>query len=245
LEYKQYLIVGGMPASVLSYVTPNATLKNDEIRQMILNSYIADMAKYATSSEKIKIIAAYESLQMQLARDNKKFQFKLIKSGARASQYGDAIDWLISAGIVNKCTKCAEGFMPPSAYQDLASFKLYYSDTGLLAAKTNMTLEAIDYEESNHFRGIFTENYAACALKANKYELLYWESDGTAEVDFLIIKDSRVLPVECKAATHVKSKSLMVYRDKYKPAYCIRISARNFGLVDGIKSVPLYAVFCV
>lgn len=243
--YYEYLIVGGMPAAVAAQVVPVPTLRQDEIRALILNSYIADMAKYANNAENVKIFAAFDSLPMQLAKDNKKFQYKLIKSGARASQYGESIDWLIRAGIVLKCGKCVQGFMPPSAYQDLTSFKLYFSDTGLLASRTNMTLQALGSTESEHFRGIFTENYVASSLTANGYELLYWESDGKAEVDFIIVKDHKVIPVECKAATHVKAKSLSVYKEKYHPDYSIRISARNFGYTDGVKAVPLYAVFCV
>lgn len=244
-EYRQYCILGGMPAAVKAYLSPNATLLQDEIRHMILNSYIADMAKYAKNDETVKIFEAYDSLPAQLAKDNKKFQYKLIKSGARASQYGDSIDWLVQAGIVNKCAKCTQGFMPPAAYQDLSSFKLYYSDLGILSARTGMTLEAFVRSESEHFRGIYAENYVACALRANGYELLYWESEGTAEVDFVIIRDGYVIPVECKAGNHVRAKSMLVYREKYSPAYCIRISERNFGLVSGIKAVPLYAVFCI
>lgn len=217
----------------------------EEIRQMILNAYIADMAKYAKTTETVKIFAAYDSLPVQLARDSKKFQYKLIKSEARASQYGDSIDWLVRSGIVNKCNKCTQGFMPPAAYQDLSAFKLYYSDLGLLSARTGMTEQALLATESERFRGIYAENYVACALAANGYELFYWESEGTAEVDFVIVREGRVIPVECKAGEHVKAKSLMVYREKYAPAYCIRISGRNFGMADGIKSVPLYAVFCI
>lgn len=244
-EYYNYCILGGMPAAVLAEVTSNLTLSQEEIRQMILNSYIADMAKYAKSGETVKVFAAYDSLPSQLAKNSKKFQYKLIKSGARASQYGDSIDWLVQAGIVNKCTKCTQGFMPPSAYQDLSAFKLYYSDSGIMSARIGMTLGSFLGTESEHFRGIFAENYTACALKTNGYELLYWESDGTAEVDFLIIREEHVIPVECKAGQHVKSKSLMTYREKYSPEYSIRISGRNFGLADQIKSVPLYAVFCI
>ena len=110
---------------------------------MLLDSYIADMTKYASSGESVKIFAAYDSLPSQLARDTKKFQYKLIKSGARASQYGDSIDWLIRAGIVNKCVKCTQGFMPPSAFLELSAFKLYYSDTGILSARTGMNLERL------------------------------------------------------------------------------------------------------
>lgn len=245
LEYYHYCIVGGMPAAVLAEVSSGAVMNQEEIRQMLLDSYIADMAKYAVSGETVKIFEAYDSLPAQLAKDSKKFQYKLIKSGARASQYGDSIDWLIRSGIVNKCVKCTQGFMPPAAFQDLTAFKLYYSDTGIMSARTHMNLERLKGKEAEHFRGIFTENYVACALKANGYELFYWESDGSAEVDFLIIKDDHVIPVECKAGDHVKAKSLMVYREKYQPIYSIRISTRNFGFTDKIKSVPLYAVFCI
>lgn len=244
-EYYQYCIIGGMPAAVAAYCSVSPTLGQEEIRQMLLDSYIADMTKYAKTGEAVKIFAAYDSLPSQLAKDSKKFQYKLIKNGARASQYGDSIDWLIRAGIVNKCVKCMQGFMPPAAFLDLTAFKLYYSDMGILSARTQMNMQRFMSAESERFRGIYAENYVACALKANGYELMYWESEGTAEVDFLILREDHVIPVECKAGDHVKAKSLMVYREKYHPVYSIRISTRNFGMVDGIKAVPLYAVFCI
>ncbi len=244
-EYHQYCIVGGMPAAVLSYLSPKAVLSQEEIRQMILNSYIADMAKYADPGETVKIYAAYDSLPAQLAKDSKKFQYKLIKSGARASQYGESIDWLIRSGIVYKCAKCTDGSLPLAAYQDLSSFKLYYSDMGIMSARMGMTIGILLSQESERFRGVFAENYVACALAAKGYELHYWESDGIAEVDFLIVKDDHLIPVECKAGDHVKAKSLMQYMERYRPVYALRISARNFGMVGGIRSVPLYAVFCL
>ena len=234
-----------MPAAVLADVVTNPTVNQREIRQMILDSYVADMAKYALAGETVKIYAAYDSLPVQLAKDSKKFQYKLIKQGARASQYGTSIDWLIKAGIVNKCTKCTQGYLPSSAYQDLTAFKLYYSDMGILSARTNMTVDRLLSSESEHFRGIFAENYVACALKNLGHELFYWESDGISEVDFLITTGNHVIPVECKAGEHVKAKSLSVYREKYKPEYAIRISGKNFGMVDGIRAIPLYAVFCM
>lgn len=244
-EYYNYCIIGGMPAAVLADVSANPTISQGEIRQMILDSYVADMAKYARTGEAVKIYAAYDSLPVQLAKDSKKFQYKLIKQGARASQYGDSIDWLIKAGIVNKCTKCSQGYLPSAAYQDLTAFKLYYSDMGILSARTSMTVNRLLGSESEHFRGIFAENYVACALRGLGQELFYWESDGISEVDFLITIGEHVIPVECKAGEHVKAKSLMVYREKYKPEYAVRISGRNFGMADGIRSVPLYAAFCI
>ena len=244
-EFYHYCIVGGMPAAVKADLAKDSPIDQTEIRQMLLNSYIADMAKYANQADTVRIFEAYDSLPSQLARDAKKFQYKLIKSGARASQYGDAIDWMIRAGIVNKCMKCTQGFYPAAAYQDVSAFKLYYSDMGIMSARMGMTLEALRSKETEHFRGILTENYVAIALKTNGYDLHYWESDNTAEVDFLIQKDSHVIPVECKAGNHVKAKSMMVYMEKYNPVYTIRISTRNFGMVKGIKSVPLYSVFCI
>lgn len=245
MEYRQYLISGGMPAVVLSHFNGDVPFTELEMKELILAAYTADMAKYASRSESAKISEAYDSLPTQLGRDNKKFQYKLIRSGARGSLYGDSIDWLICSGIVLKCTKCEQGHMPPSAYLDLSSFKLYYSDIGLLAARSKMTLNALERTESELFTGALTENYVAQALKASGYELNYWESKNTAEVDFLIVKDGKVIPIECKAGTHVKAKSLMVYQARYQPEYCIRISTRNFGFVSGIQSVPVYAVFCI
>ena len=244
-EFYHYCIVGGMPAAVKADLSKESSIKETEIRQMLLNSYIADMTKYANSSDTIHIFEAYDSLPSQLAKDSKKFQYKLIKSGARASQYGDAIDWLIRAGIVNKCVKCTQGFYPVAVYQDVSSFKLYYSDLGIMSSRMQMTLDALMSKETEYFRGILTENYVAIALKTNGYDLHYWQSDNTAEVDFVIQKDSHVIPVECKAGNHVKAKSMMVYMERYNPIYAIRVSTRNFGMINGIKSVPLYSVFCI
>ena len=182
-EVYHYCIVGGMPVAVKADLAKDSPIEQAEIRQMLLNSYIADMIKHANQSDTVRIFEAYDSLPAQFARDAKKFQYKLIKSGARASQYGDAIDWLIRAGIVNKCMKCSQGFYPVAAYQDVSAFKLYYSDMGIMSARLGMTLEALRGKETEHFRGILTENYVAIALKTNGYDLHYWESDNTAEVD--------------------------------------------------------------
>lgn len=243
--YHDYLMVGGMPAVVLSSLQTKNVIFYADMQELILAAYMGDMPKYTINNEAVRIQSTYDSMTTQLARDNKKFQFKLIKSGARTSQYGDSIDWLVRSGIVLQCTKCEQGYMPPNAYRDLSSFKLYFSDIGLLFRKSNMRMEAIANGEHNLFTGALIENYIACELKSNGYELLYWASENTAEVDFIIVKDDAVIPIESKAGTHVKAKSLMIYHDKYHPPYAIRISERNFGMQNGIKAVPLYAVFCV
>lgn len=244
-DYYEYLITGGMPASVKTHFAIDPVVPEKEIRNLILNVYAADMAKYATATESIKIQASFESIPMQLAKDNRKFQYKIIKHGARSSQYGESIDWLIQGGVVLKCTKCEQGLMPIVAYQDLSSFKLYMSDIGLLTEKANITLQSVRSEKISQYSGALTENYVACALSANGFALQYWESKGTAEVDFLITVGGKAIPIEVKSAHHTKSKSLTVFIDRYKPEYAIRISTKNFGFENAIKSVPLYSVFAI
>jgi len=244
-EYYDFLITGGMPSVVKTHVSKDIVITEDEIKALILNSYIADMSKYATHSESVKIRGAYESIPAQLAKENKKFQYKLIKKGARASLFGESIDWLVNAGVVLKCSKCEKGMMPPAAYLDLTSFKLYMNDTGLYANRTGITIQALVSPELNQYKGALIENYVACELSAKHYELMYWESANTAEIDFIIVKNGNVIPVEVKSAQNVKAKSLAVYKEKYKPKYSIRISTKNFGFENEIKSVPLYAVFLI
>lgn len=201
------------------------------------------MAKYAGMAESVKIAEAYDSLPAQLAKENKKFQYKLIRMRVRASLYGTAIDWLVQSGIVLKCTKCEQGLMPLAAYEDLSSFKLYFSDTGIFSVRIQLTKQS--FALASQFLGSLTENYVAVQLKANGYNLNYWESNSTAEIDFVIIKNGVVVPVECKTNINVRSKSLQSFVKRYNIKESIRLSGRNFGLDNGIKSVPLYAAWCV
>ncbi len=244
-EYNQYLVIGGMPAVVKAYVSKDNIMSEEEIKSLILNSYIADMSKYASASQSVKTKSAYDSIPSQLAKDNKKFQYKLIKTGARASLFGESINWLLNAGVVLKCDKCEHGFMPPSVYKDLSSFKLYMSDVGLLASKTGITLNSLNSTRASQYTGAMSENFVACELVSNGFELLYWESKGIAEVDFVIVIDGKAIPVEVKAKTNTKSKSLSEFIKKYNPEYAMRISTKNFGFENNIKSVPAYASFCI
>lgn len=165
-----------MPAAVKASITPQSVMTEQEVRRSILNAYTADMTKYASPSESVKIQSAFESIPTQLAKENTKFQYKLIRSGGRASLYGDSIDWLIASGVVLKCVKCEQGLMPPVAYQDLSSFKLYMSDVGLLSARAGITLQSLGSADIHQFSGALTENYVAGALAARGFELNYWES---------------------------------------------------------------------
>ncbi|MGL5380094.1 ATP-binding protein [Clostridium sp.] len=246
--YKSYLVVGGMPAVVSEYISQKdfdfvlSTQKN------ISDSYVADMAKYATPHETTKIMASFNSIPAQLAKENKKFQYKVIKSGARAYEYETPLEWLKSSGVILKCNKCTEGKLPLIAYANNDAFKVYMTDTGLLCSTFGIPAEVImsDTKAFNDYKGALTENYVCFTLNASGYTPYYWESSGQAEVDFIIQdKKGNIIPIEVKAADNVRAKSLNQFIKRYNPPYAIRVSSKNFGFENGIKSVPLYAAFLI
>ena len=245
--YKKYLVVGGYPAVVRTYLE---TENFDSVRSVqadISDSYIADITKYATPNETIRSIAIFNALPSQLAKENTKFQYAVIKSNARAKDYELSLQWLKASGVVLENIKVTEGKLPLSVYEQIDSFKIYYSDVGLLCFKSGTLPQDIlvNSSISDKARGLLAENYIAEQLVAQGYRLNYWESGGKAELDFVIRQNDSVVPVEVKSADNVRAKSLKVFIDKYSPSYSIRISAKNFGFENGIKSVPLYAVFCL
>ena len=246
--YKKYLVIGGMPRVVLDYIeTENFDFVYSS-QKTLNDSYIADMAKYATPYETVKIMNAFNSIPAQLAKENKKFQYKVIKSGARANEYEVPIEWLVSSGVINKCIKVTEGKLPLKAYSEPSSFKIYLADTGLLCSKFEISANIILYGNDNfaEFRGALTENYVCSALAMNNYTSYYFEKNQTLEIDFIIQdKEGNIIPVEVKSAEHVRATSLNNYIKRYSPKYSIRVSGKNFGFEKGIKSVPLYAVFCI
>lgn len=246
--YKSYILTGGMPQAVLEYIREKDYNFVTAAQKNINDAYIADMAKYATPGETAKIMAAFNSVPAQLAKDNRKFQYKTIKTGARAYEYETPLDWLKASGVIIKCHKVTEGKLPLSAYSDNVSFKVYMTDTGLLCSKFGIPSNAVlvDTPSFEGFKGALAENYVASALVSNGYMPYYWESNGKAEVDFVIQdREGNIIPIEVKSSDNVRSKSLNQYVTKYHPKYSIRVSARNFGFENGIKSVPLYAVFCI
>ncbi|HCO48602.1 MAG TPA: ATPase, partial [Spirochaetaceae bacterium] len=244
--YRSYLVVGGMPAAISAYLRERKVMDSSLIQQAILSAYTADMTKYATASETSKIIACYDSIPAQLAKENRKFQYKVVRKGGSASLFGASIDWLAASSLVEKCERIEGGFMPPSAYRDLSAFKLYMSDVGLLANKSGIPASMMLSEHAGFtFLGAMAENYIAQTLRAKGYPLYYWESGGQAEVDFILQKGEILIPIEVKAGEHVKSRSLSVYRERYKSELSIRLSTRQFGFQNGQKSLPLYAAFCL
>ncbi|MDE7074792.1 MAG: DUF4143 domain-containing protein, partial [Odoribacter sp.] len=173
--------------------------------------------------------------------------YKVVQRGGTATIFGEAIEWLVFAGIALKCQRLEHGFIPLNAYMDLSDFKLYMADIGMLTLRSGMPLQTIlsAVEEDNTYMGAMTENYVAQALAANGHRPCYWQSDGKAEVDFVLQLDGGVVPVEVKKGRRNRSKSLGVFVEKYKSSCSLRISKKNFGFENGIKSVPLYAVFCI
>lgn len=244
--YRSYLIVGGMPEVLKNYFEEKKLLAAKDIKDEILESYRKDMTKYATSSESNKILGAFNSIPVQLAKENKKFQYKIIQKGGTASIFGESILWLNNSGLINQVFKTNSN-IPLEIHKDISSFKLYLNDVGLLISLGKYPLHQIDLKDEIGMMSIgsVTENYVANELRINNYDRYYWESDGIAEIDFLLQKDFDIIPIEVKSNTNIKSRSLNEYIKKYNPKYSIRISIRNFGFENNIKSVPLYAVFCI
>ncbi|HPJ02253.1 MAG TPA: ATP-binding protein [Candidatus Limiplasma sp.] len=244
-RYREYLIVGGMPAVINAFLKDGSFLDVPSVQNGIINSYIADMAKYASNAENVKIRACYNSIPAQLAKENRKFQYKIVQKGGSATLFGASIEWLSQAGVVLKCQRIDHAIEPIAVYTDLSAFKLYMGDVGLLVMKSGLSQQTILSGEDNIFMGAVTENYVAQQLMAKGYPLYYWESKSTAELDFILQKNSDVIGVEVKKGEHVRSRSLSVFITAYKPAYSIRLSLKNFGEGNGIISVPLYAAFCI
>ena len=185
------------------------------------------------------------AVMSQLTKDNKKFQYKVVQKGGSATLFGASIEWLNLAGVVLKCQRINQAFEPIAVYADLSAFKLYMGDVGLLTMKSGLSQQTVLSGEGNTFMGAVTENYVAQQLAAKSYDLYYWESSSTAELDFVLQKGNQIIGIEVKKGEHVRSRSLSVFVDSYKPAYSVRLSLKNFGEKDGLKSVPLYAAFCI
>lgn len=246
--YKTFLVVGGMPRAVGEYIASQDFDFVLATQKALNDAYIADMAKYASAQETARIMGAWGSVPAQLAKENRKFQYKVVKSGARASEYETSLHWLQAAGIINKCVRVSEGRLPFSAYADNSSFKVYVMDTGLLCSKFGIAASVIvnTPHSFDGFKGALAENYVAQALVANGIIPYYWSSAGKAELDFVYQdKQGNIIPLEVKSSGNVRAKSLQHYCTRYNPPWSLRVSTRNFGHANNIKSVPLYALFCV
>ncbi len=244
--YNQYICIGGMPAEVLNYIEHNKNILQfeDEILNMIITSYLADMCKYTENIESLRNNKIYNSMPAQLGKENKKFKYSLVEKSARAREYESSMEWLLSSNMLLKCQSINTPKSPLKAYVD-NNFKIYLSDIGLLRVLSKIRISEIITNKNMLYKGVFIENYVAENLY-NKYrELYYWSLGSEYEVDFLINIDGDIIPIEVKASDNTMSKSLNYYIKRFKPQYAIRLSTKNFGNVNGIKSIPLYASFLV
>ncbi len=247
--YRNYLCVGGMPEAVNDFVENNLDiLKFDShIISDIKDMYIADMQKYVKNSlETVKIEKVYKNIPSQLAKDNKNFQYNFIEESGRKRKYESSIDWLVASKMVliNYNSKRME--IPLKVYIDENKFKLYLSDVGILTSMSEVKFPDIMLDKTFLYKGAITENYIAQELSSKGESLYYWTSNRSAEIDFVLYsQEDGIIPIEVKSGNNVKSASLNMYINKYNPKYAIRFSTRNFGFENNIKSIPLYAAFCI
>ena len=246
--YRMYLCVGGMPQAVQNIVNVNQNIFDFDkgIIRNIIESYLNDMNQYIfNNTEKSKIEAIYKSIPSQLGNVSNKFQYSKINSNARSRDYESAMQWLISSTMIYKCNLLKSIQIPPKAYADEEYFKLYLSDVGLLTSLLEIQYNDILLDNSFLYKGNIAENYVAAQLVRNGLSLYYWKSNSDAEIDFILYNEDGLIPIEVKASDNITSKSLNSYMKQYNPKYSIRISSKNFGFENNIKSVPLYATFLI
>ena len=246
--YRLYLCVGGMPEAVNNLINNKLDILSfdKEILNSIVISYLADMTKYVSNKfESAKIERIYNTIPKQLLKENKKFMYSEIEKNARRRDYYMSLEWLISSNLVIPSYFVNKFEIPLKGYMDSDSFKLYLSDVGLLSSILNIPYNKLVLGDKMEYLGTIAENYVANELKSNGFDLYYYSLSRILEIDFLIESNEGVIPIEVKASDNVKSKSLNYYMEKYKAKYAIRISTKNFGFDNNIKSVPLYATFAI
>lgn len=246
--YRLYLCVGGMPEAVKNLLDNNNDIvKFDKsIIEDIYISYLNDMNKYVNNKfEASKIENIYKSIPTQLGNQSNKFQYGKISQNARKRDYETALHWLLSSTMIHKSAILNKVEVPPLAFVISDHFKLYLSDVGILINMLQIKYSDIILDNLLQYKGIIAENYVATQLIANDIPLIYWESGNKAEIDFVLYNNDGIIPIEVKASDNTGSQSLNIYMNRFKPKYAIRISTKNFGFANGIKSVPLYAAFCI
>lgn len=236
-----------MPECVMQFVETKDYILVRHTQDTILASYLNDMSKYNHLNEIKKTRLAYDNITVQLSKKKTRFQYKLIKKGGRASEFENAIEWHCLSGIVSQVYKVEQIKKPLENYRDIDAFKIYVSDLGLLCAKKELAASDVLYmvSELDDFKGGMAENYVNVQLTVNGYSTYYWVSERGTEIDFVIQRDGKLIPIEVKSADNTRAKNLKVYMDTYKPAYAIKLSTKNFGFEDNKKIVPLYAAFCI
>jgi len=242
---KQYYYVGGMPEAVYKFIHNGDYSETREIQQRILWAYEQDFSKHVPVNTVTRLRMLWNSIPSQLAKENRKFIYGLIREGARAKDYELALTWLCDCGLASRVCRISKPALPLKAYEDLAAFKLFIVDVGLLGAMSGLDKRTLldgsrIFEE---FKGALTEQYVYQQLKAAKLPLFYWSADsGTAEVDFVTEMDGKIIPIEVKAEENLQAKSLKSYHQKYGPEVSIRTSMSDYRRDGWLINVPLYVV---
>lgn len=243
---KQYYYVGGMPEVVENYVNNRNYEEVRKIQKDILDAYELDFSKHAPQQIIPKIRMVWKSLPSQLARENKKFVYGLVKSGARAREYEDTLNWLVDYGLIHRIYRITKPGFPLRSYEDLKAFKLYALDTGLLGALSGLDAQILIKKNDlfTEFKGALTEQFVLQQLiNENNIHPNYWSNNtSTNEIDFIIELQQNLFPLEVKAEINLQSKSLKSYYNQFKPRISIRTSLAHFKKEDWIVNIPLYAI---
>lgn len=242
---RQYYFVGGMPEAVLSYCNSKDIAQVRDIQSNILKAYRNDISKHATKSESVKIGQVLDSLPSQLSKENKKFIYGVIKSGARASEFELAIQWLIDAGIIHKVNRIKEARMPLKFYEDISAFKLFLLDLGLFACMCEVPASEILIGNNIfiEYKGSFAEQYVLQQIISRKVKPYYWSSEKTpSEIDFVIQRDDKIVPIEVKAEVNVKARSLRQFITNNPDLKGVRYSMLGYIDQGWVENVPLYAI---
>lgn len=243
-KLKAYFIIGGMPEVVDSWTKYKDMEKVNKIQDNILKSYESDFSKHTTNVEANRISIIWNSIPSQISKENKKFLYQVAKNGARAREYEGAVNWLRDANVVNKIYNVTKPSMPLIGYNDLASFKMYLNDVGLLRKKTDLDSKVIIEENKlfQEFKGALTENYVLQTLVANGLKPYYYTFDNKYEIDFIIQYQNEIIPIEVKSGKSVNNTSLKVYNEVNKPKTRIRLSMKNLSKDDNLINIPLFMI---
>lgn len=243
---KQYFFIGGMPEAVQSFVEERDFNAVRNIQKRILAAYEQDFSKHAPIEIVPKIRMIWNSIPSQLARENKKFVYGLVREGGRAKEYEAAIMWLCDCGLVHKVSRVNASGIPLKAYEDLKAFKLFMVDVGLLGCMTGLRQRTLLDGNAlfTEFKGALTEQYVCQQLKAvGDLTVFYYTNDrSSCEIDFVVDTGEQIVPIEVKAEINLKAKSLKTYREKFSPELSVRTSMADYKREDWLLNLPLYAV---
>ena len=241
--YRRYLVCGGMPAAVTAMLERRGVQEIEEIQEAILTAYALDFAKHAPGKDIPRITAIWNSIPSQLAKENRKFVYKLVKAGARAREYEDGLLWLEHAGLIYRIFCSSKPGLPLSAYDDLSAFKICLCDGGLLRVMAKLPVDVLWTENTlyTEFKGAMAENNVLQSLVAHfNVQPRYWTSEATAEVDFLLQSNTSLLPVEVKSGTRLNGKSLGIYINRFDTKLALRYSMNNLKRDDVILNIPIF-----